>query len=79
MVKNSGGQSELRFVIETDVEIGGVVFPAEVTLTNRTDMGVPMLLGRKALLDRFLVHPSKSFVLSRNRHKRPKKPRKDGG
>src|SRR5205814_9037823 len=56
IVKNSGGRSELRFVVETQVAIGGIEFPAEITLTNRTDMGVPMLLGRQALYDRFLVH-----------------------
>jgi hypothetical protein len=67
MVKNSGGRSELRFVIETDVSVGGVVFGAEITLTDRTDMGVPMLLGRNTLLDRFLVHPGKSFVLSKSK------------
>jgi hypothetical protein len=65
MVKNSGGRSELRFVVETDVAIGGLRFTAEITLTDRTDMGVPMLLGRKTLLDKFLVHPAKSFVLSK--------------
>src|SRR6188768_4291949 len=52
VVKNSGGRSELRFVIETDLSVGGVEFKAEITLTDRTDMGVPMLLGRNTLLDR---------------------------
>ena len=36
-------------------------------------MGVPMLLGRKALLDRFLVHPAKSFVLSKSKTRKPKR------
>jgi hypothetical protein len=76
VVKNSGGRSELRFVVETEIAIGGMRFPAEVTLTNRTDMGVPMLLGRKALLDRFLVHPAKSFVLSKSRTARKPKRKK---
>jgi hypothetical protein len=74
LVKNSGGRSELRFVVETEVAIGGMQFPAEVTLTDRTDMGVPMLLGRKALLDRFLVHPARSFVLSKARKRKRKTP-----
>ena len=73
IVKNSGGRSELRFVVETQISIGGMQFPVEITLTDRTDMGVPMLLGRKALLDRFLVHPAKSFVLSKTRLHRPKR------
>jgi len=76
LVKNSGGWSELRFVIETEISIGGLRFPAEITLTNRTDMGVPMLLGRAALLDRFLVHPAKSFVISKRKSKQATKLKK---
>jgi hypothetical protein len=64
-VKNTGGSIELRRVIETDVSIGGQVWPAQITLTNRTDMGVPMLLGRATIRRRFLVHPARSFLLSR--------------
>lgn len=74
MVKNSSGGSELRFVVETEVAIGKLRFPTEITLTNRTDMGVPMLLGRKFLVDRFLVDPKKSYLLSKARTaRRPKK------
>jgi hypothetical protein len=74
MVKNSGGGSELRFVVETEVAIGKLRFPTEITLTNRTDMGVPMLLGRKFLVDRFLVDPKKSYLLSKARTaRRPKR------
>jgi hypothetical protein len=76
LVKNSGGRSELRFVVETDVSIGGMRFPVEITLTDRTDMGVPMLLGRNTLLDRFLVHPAKTFVLSKARTARKPKRKK---
>lgn len=67
MVKNSGGWAELRFVIETEIAIGRTTFAAEITLTNRTDMGVPMLLGRKTLLGKFLVHPAKSFMQSKKK------------
>lgn len=64
-VKNTGGAKELRRVVETDVSLGGQVWQAQITLTNRTDMGVPMLLGRATIRGRFLVHPGRSFVLSR--------------
>src|SRR5687768_11835735 len=65
LVKNTGGARELRQVVETNLSLGGHVWRAQITLTNRTDMGVPMLLGRATIKGRFLVHPGRSFVLSR--------------
>ena len=56
-VKNSSGASEMRAVIITTIRIGKAEFDAEVTLTDRADMGVPMLLGRATIRGRYLVHP----------------------
>ena len=72
-VKNSSGASELRAVVETEIQLGKRHITAEVTLTNRTDMGVPMLLGRATVRDHFLVHPGRSFLISAP--KTAKKPR----
>jgi hypothetical protein len=69
-IKSSSGHSELRVVIETMLEIGHHKFSAEVTLTDRGDMGVPMLLGRNTIKGRFLVNPGRSFLISRK--KKPK-------
>ena len=60
-IRNSGGQRELRPVIETTVSIGGRTWPIELTLTRRDAMGFRMLLGRQALRTRALVDPGKSF------------------
>jgi hypothetical protein len=68
-VKSSSGHRETRMVIETDVLIGANRFPIEVTLTDRTDMGVPMLLGRAAMRGRFVVDPARSFIISRRKRK----------
>jgi hypothetical protein len=35
-----------------------------VTLTDRGDMGVPMLIGRSAIKGRFIVDPGQSFLQS---------------
>jgi len=72
-VKNSSGVSELRAVVETEIQLGKRRITAEMTLTNRTDMGVPMLLGRATVRDHFLVHPGRSFLISAP--KTAKKPR----
>ena len=69
-VKSTSGHSEARAVIETDVVVGEHRFAIEITLTNRTDMGVPMLLGRSSIKGRFAVHPGKSYILSRKRKRK---------
>lgn len=62
VVRNSGGSEERRPVIETDVEVGGIRWPIELTLTRRDGMGFRMLLGRQALRGRYVVHPGRSFL-----------------
>ena len=64
-IKSSNGISEMRAVIRATLEVGKSVFKAEITLTDRTDMDVPMLLGRNTLKGRFLVNPARTFLLDR--------------
>ena len=63
-VKNSSGATEERCVVETEIEIGASRWNVLVTLTDRRDMGVPMLVGRSAIKGRFIVDPGQSFLLS---------------
>jgi hypothetical protein len=65
IVKSSNGISELRPVIRATLQLGSRLFKAEVTLTRRADMGVPLLLGRSTISGKYLVHPSRTFLLSR--------------
>lgn len=63
-IRNSGGTAESRPVIETIVSAGNQQWPIELTLTNRDVMGFPMLLGRQAIRQRFLVDSSQSYLQS---------------
>lgn len=63
-VRNSGGHTQLRPVIQTTVVLGEFAFPIELTLTNRDKMGFRMLLGRQAVRWRFLVDAGQSFLQS---------------
>jgi hypothetical protein len=63
-VKNSSGATEERCVVETELEIGSRRWSVLVTLTDRGDMGVAMLIGRSAVKGRFMVDPGRSFLLS---------------
>lgn len=60
-VRSSSGRQELRPVVTTDVELMGVRWPIELTLSNRDPMGFRMLLGRQAVRGRFIVDPGRSY------------------
>ena len=54
-VKNSGGGTEDRYFIRTDLQIEHRRFLVEISLTNRGEMKYPMLIGRTALRGHGLV------------------------
>ncbi|KJY82289.1 ribosomal protein S6 modification protein [Vibrio galatheae] len=63
VVRDSGGHEELRYVIESELSIGGKSWPIEITLTNRENMAFRMLLGRSAMHHRIAVDPVESFLI----------------
>lgn len=70
IVRDSGGHSEKRWVIETPINIGKHVWFAEFTLTARDDMLFRMLLGRTAIKNRAVVDPSRSYLIGKRRKKK---------
>jgi len=65
-VRSSNGSVEVRPVIATTLELLGLQWPIELTLTNRALMGFRMLLGRQAIRNRFLIDSGRSFYSSRS-------------
>ena len=61
-VTSSNGETELRYVIQTDVEIGGRRWPIQLTLTNRESMTYRMLFGRGAIQPDMIVNANASFL-----------------
>lgn len=61
-IRSSSGEAEERPVILTTVRIADVEVQAEITLTNRDEMGFRMLIGREALRQRFAVDSGRSYL-----------------
>jgi hypothetical protein len=65
VVKNSGGQTEHRPVIETLLRLGPVNKRIRLTVTDRSTMRYPVLLGRLALAGSFAVDVTQKYLLKK--------------
>ena len=61
-VKSSSGHVERRYLIETVLRLAKMEWPIEITLTDRSDMKSPLLIGRSAMAGRLVIDPAKMFV-----------------
>lgn len=71
-IKSSFGDMEERFIISTTIRIFGEELPIELSLSKRSDMKYPILLGRKFINKRFVVDTSQrnlSYLLKREQKK----------
>jgi hypothetical protein len=67
-IKNSFGSSEKRYVIESEIILFGQKYSIELSLSERGEMKYPILIGRRFLMGKFIVDPSK-YDLSYKRRK----------
>ena len=81
-VKSSNGQVEDRISIKTEISLFEKIFPIELTLTERTAMKHPVLLGRKFISKKFpcsfyskLGYPTFRRSGSTVKRKKPRRPR----
>lgn len=66
MVKSSNGVAEERFIVKTKIRLFDEVFDAQLSLTDRSEMRYPVLIGRKLINKRYLVDVSKKFLSKKN-------------
>jgi len=64
LIRSSNGEESQRYVIRLWMQLGQVKQKIEVTLADRSKMKYPMLLGRVALEEQFLVAPGACYLLS---------------
>ena len=72
-VRSSNGKSASRPVIITQVDLLGTIYPVELTLASRDNMGFRMLLGREAFRGSFLVDAGNSYYGGKPLRKKKKK------
>ena len=61
-IRSSTGHEEERYVVRTKIRLLDRDLSADLTLTNRDEMGFRMLVGREALRGSFLVDPGRSYI-----------------
>jgi hypothetical protein len=61
-VRRAGAPLDRRPVVTLPLCLAGLAITAEVTLTDRTGLDVPMLVGREALAGRIAVDPGRDHV-----------------
>jgi hypothetical protein len=71
-IKNSFGQVEERYIIKTKILLFGELFDIELSLTDRSKMEYPVLLGRKVLHNHFLVNVARTNLSYKQKLRRAK-------
>jgi hypothetical protein len=66
-VSDSGGHREKRLVIATQLVVGDIGWPIELTLANRDSMRFRLLIGRAAMRHRLAVDPGRSYLQGESR------------
>jgi hypothetical protein len=66
-IKNSFGEVERRYVINTTIKIYGEEIKAAFSLSNRGSLKFPVLIGRKILRDKFLIDVTKKNLSYREK------------
>jgi hypothetical protein len=61
-IKSSIGEKQERYVIRTQISLFDETIEAEFSLSDRSDMKYPVLIGRKLLKGRFIVDVSRKNV-----------------
>ncbi|KIM06367.1 MAG: clan AA aspartic protease [Sulfurovum sp. PC08-66] len=61
-IKSSNGLMQERATIRVTVAFFGKRYKSVISLTDRSDMKYPMLIGRKFMSGRFLVDVSKEYL-----------------
>ncbi|MCC9136723.1 ATP-dependent zinc protease [Pontibacter silvestris] len=72
-IKNSFGDVQERYVIKTRIKLFEEEIETEFSLSDRSDMKYPVLIGRKLLKGRFIVDVCRKNIAQKSKSKQKKK------
>jgi hypothetical protein len=72
-IKSSFGDVQARYVIRTQIQLFEEVIETEFSLSDRSDLKYPVLIGRTLLQQYFLVDVSRKYVARKRKNKTNKK------
>ncbi|MEX2411750.1 MAG: RimK/LysX family protein [Candidatus Paceibacterota bacterium] len=61
-IKSSNGIVSERVIIKQKISFGGKISNIQLSLSNRSDMKYPLLIGRRFISGKFLVDVSKKYI-----------------
>lgn len=62
VVRSSNGEKEIRYCVKLPLELSGRKISATFTLADRSKNNFPVLIGRRAIKNKFLVDVSKTAI-----------------
>ncbi len=62
LVRNSNGDSEMRYVVPTKIILAGEEIKVKLSLSDRRKLRHPILIGRKIIRKHFIVDVNKKFT-----------------
>jgi len=72
-IKSSFGEVQERYVIRTKIRVFDEIIEADFSLSDRSDMKYPVLIGRQLLKGRFIVDVSRKNIARKYKIKQEKK------
>ena len=68
-IKSSFGKKQMRPVVSISIKIGDYVIDTDITLTRRSRMTYPVLIGRSSLGRNYRINPKRSYLKGRDKIK----------
>lgn len=69
-VRSSNGEFQKRPSIRVKVDFFGKKYVTVISLTDRSDMKFPMLLGKNFLVNKFLVDVSQEYIAKKSKQEK---------
>jgi hypothetical protein len=76
-IKSSFGDVQERYVIRTQIQLYEEIIEADFSLSDRSDLKYPVLIGRALLQNNFIVDVSKKNVALKRKKRANKKKKKN--